>query len=86
MLKRYRRETVEAYSSHNIMEVRFVPLLPDVAPPKEAKRRSRGLRKGLLLLPLMLSACLTPTGTQTPAEVVNYGVRGKARGRQACIP
>ncbi len=40
MLKRYRRETVETYSSHNIMEVRFVPLLPDVAPPKEAKREA----------------------------------------------
>ena len=39
MLKRYKRETVETYSSHNIMEVRFVPLLPDVAPAKgEAKR------------------------------------------------
>lgn len=36
------------------------------------------MRKSLLLLPLMLSACLTPTGTQTPAEVVNYGVRGGA--------
>lgn len=38
MLKRYKRETVETYSSHNIMEVRFVPLLPDIAPPKEARR------------------------------------------------
>lgn len=40
MLKRYKRETVETYSSHNIMEVRFVPLLPDVAPPKEARREN----------------------------------------------
>jgi len=31
MLKRYKRETVETYSSRDIMPVRFVPLLPDVA-------------------------------------------------------
>ena len=38
MLKRYKRETVETYSSHNIMEVRFVPLLPDVASAKDVRR------------------------------------------------
>lgn len=36
------------------------------------------MRKTLLLLPLLLSGCLTPTGTQQPAEVVNYGVKGGA--------
>lgn len=36
------------------------------------------MKKGLLLLPLMLSACLTPTGTQNPAELVSYGVKGGA--------
>jgi protein-L-isoaspartate(D-aspartate) O-methyltransferase len=40
MLKRYKRETVETYSSQNIMPVRFVPLLPDVAPAKEAKKEA----------------------------------------------
>ncbi len=38
MLKRYKRETVETYSSQNIMEVRFVPLLPDVASAKDVRR------------------------------------------------
>lgn len=36
------------------------------------------MKKSLLLLPLMLSACLTPTGTQKPAELVSYGVKGGA--------
>lgn len=36
------------------------------------------MKRGLLLLPLMLSACLTPTGTQRPAELVSYGVKGGA--------
>lgn len=36
------------------------------------------MKKGLLLLPLMLSACLTPTGKQRPAELVAYGVKGGA--------
>ena len=36
------------------------------------------MKRSLLLLPLLLTACLTPTGTQQPAEVVNYGVRGGA--------
>jgi murein DD-endopeptidase MepM/ murein hydrolase activator NlpD len=36
------------------------------------------VKKSLLLLPLLLSACLTPTGMQQPAEVVNYGVKGGA--------
>lgn len=36
------------------------------------------IRKSLFLLPLLLSACLTPTGTQQPVEVVNYGVKGGA--------
>lgn len=31
MLKRYKRESVETYSTRDIMPVRFVPLLPDVA-------------------------------------------------------
>lgn len=31
MLKRYKRESVETYSTRDIMPVRFVPLLPDIA-------------------------------------------------------
>jgi len=41
MLKRYKRETVETYSSQNLMPVRFVPLLPDIAPPKGEEGRKR---------------------------------------------
>ena len=32
----------------------------------------------LAMTVLSLPACLTPTGTQQPAEVVNYGVKGGA--------
>jgi len=38
MLKRYKRESVETYSCRDIMPVRFVPLLPDVA-KKEARAK-----------------------------------------------
>jgi protein-L-isoaspartate(D-aspartate) O-methyltransferase len=35
MLRRYQKESDDAYSFRNIMPVRFVPLLPDVAPSKK---------------------------------------------------
>jgi protein-L-isoaspartate(D-aspartate) O-methyltransferase len=35
MLRRYQKESDDAYSFRNIMPVRFVPLLPDVAPAKK---------------------------------------------------
>jgi protein-L-isoaspartate(D-aspartate) O-methyltransferase len=35
MLRRYQKESEDAYSFRNIMPVRFVPLLPDVAPSKK---------------------------------------------------
>lgn len=35
MLKRYQKESEDTYSIRNIMPVRFVPLLPDVAPAKK---------------------------------------------------
>lgn len=34
------------------------------------------MRKTLLLIPLLLTSCLTPTGKQKPAEVVAYGQGG----------
>lgn len=37
MLKRYQKQSEDTYSIRNIMPVRFVPLLPDVAPPKGKK-------------------------------------------------
>jgi protein-L-isoaspartate(D-aspartate) O-methyltransferase len=37
MLKRYKRESVETYSARDIMPVRFVPLLPDVAGREKGK-------------------------------------------------
>ncbi len=36
MLRRYQKESDDTWSFRNIMEVRFVPLLPDVATKKEA--------------------------------------------------
>lgn len=36
------------------------------------------MRKSLLIATLLLSGCWTPTGTQKPVEVINYGVSGGA--------
>lgn len=38
VLRRYRRETADAYSVQDIMPVRFVPLLPDIAKDDEGGR------------------------------------------------
>ena len=42
VLKLYKKETDEAYSVRDVMPVRFVPLLPDIAEDAEARSHMAG--------------------------------------------